>query len=178
MKIILLPFFLLLNLLLYGQEHATLTLGTGAVWTQGNFGIGYRNEIAFPLVKNFTYGVHLGHIMASDRQVDLTRPGPFDQTSIFFSDLSLAYSPVIASTIRFSAHASGGVRHVNGVAILVNSSGEVQTPNNHMWGFGLQAGVSADYLITDKYFIGLQYLHDFYMDGFDYLGLRVGLEFR
>lgn len=178
-KIIRYPLLLILYLIsntVSSQVKPSVIIGTGIVSYGGLRGIGSENEIILPANPFISYGLSVGFAMSSDEKIKRSESGSFNQNAIFFGDINLYFNPIITKKFEAVIFGGGGIRHQNSTQLLVNSSMELSTSNVYATGIGFKGGVGLNYHISSNYLIGLKYKHDFYKNGFDYVGINFGIQ--
>jgi hypothetical protein len=94
---------------------------------------------------------------------------------VFAGDINLYFKPTVFKKFNFVVQSGCGYRHLNDTQVLVNGDYEIYPLHKSVNGFGIKAGLGLDYPITENYNIAFKYIHDFYMEGFDYFGLNFGI---
>lgn len=178
MKWLAIAFVLLIGLNGFSQNSSSVRIGAGVVSLGSRYGVSGNTELLFPLSKDFSYGLTIGYAMISDKMISTTEAGAFNQLSLSLGDLCISYNPKVFKKLILMLKGSGGLRHINSTQLLVNSSLEITPTNERYTNIGLQLGIGLDYRITDNSFLGFQYLHDFYKEGFDYFGFRIGFNLK
>lgn len=159
----------------FSQTRTSVSIGTGIVSYGNLMGIGVDNDFVIPLNPYISYGLNLGLAMSSDKNVNSTRIGAYNQNSIYFGNLNLYFNPKIYNSLELKIYGGGGIRHQNSTQILVNSNLELTPYNVFATGIGFDGGIEINYTLS-HYIIGIKYKHDFYKEGFDYLGLNFGIK--
>jgi hypothetical protein len=115
--------------------------------------------------------------MAADKNLSTTVAGSYLHNSLFRADLVGEYALPIKA-LRFSVSAGAGFRHLLSTDILTNSNQEVTPYNGAYSGFAGFGGFGIDYVFSEKISFGVNYNHEFYHEGFDYFGVRIGFGLR
>ena len=87
---------------------------------------------------------------------------------------NIYFEPEIYKNLKISVFAGGGIRHSNSTQILVNSNFDVSPSNEFVTGLGFETGIGTTYYFSN-YNIGIKYKHDFFSEGFDYFGIKFGI---
>lgn len=158
----------------FSQIKPTISIGTGIISHRGMNGLAVENEIVFPFKSNFSYGLNIGASMSSDKKFESMQIGSYIHQSYYFSNANIYFEPEIYKNLKISVFAGGGIRHSNSTQILVNSNFDVSPSNEFVTGLGFETGISTTYYF-DNYNIGIKYKHDFFSEGFDYFGIKFGI---
>lgn len=159
----------------FSQSKTSLRIGTGAVYYGGLMGVGVDNDLVIPINPYISCGLNFGLAMSSDKKVNSSEIGAFNQNSIYFGNLDLYLNPKIHNNLELAIFGGGGIRHQNSTQVLVDSNFDITPSNVFETGFGFEGGMGINYIISN-YIIGIKYKHDFYKDGFDYFGLSFGIQ--
>lgn len=174
MRLTLICLVLIIGLDSYPQNNPHISTSIGVVNFGGVYGVGASSEILFPIKESFSYGLITGYAMGSNDRINTQKAGSYNHNSVFIGDIDFRFNPRVFNVLVLTLNAGGGIRYSNSTQVLVNSNLEVNPTVNKNTGMGFHLGAGLGYFISTRTSIGFHYQHDFYQEGFDFFGLKVG----
>ena len=173
-KIILILLFVSIFSDTHSQEKLKFKMGSGIVNQYGNIGIGGESGFEYRIIKKFYLGIKLGYSNSSDAKVNITSDS-YNHVSEYNSDFCVSYNTRIKQKIGINIFAGAGIHQFLLTQMLYNSNAELTTFNEKKIGIGESVGLGMDYILKEKYTLGINYKHNFFNEGYDYFGVNFGI---